>query len=291
MRVTRLNQLVLGNDLIEGNWQITPNHEVQYRRHRRGLRSPLEEEIALKGSLVAAEETGLVIQAWERRQGGELVSRLLTLRGRWEADAHNRLSFLVERQSDRADRLTLAGGWEVGPNHELLYRFTRRHLKTKERDLHTLTFRGTWDVTEANRLTYVLDRDSDSAFRFRGTFQSRSLQAKTGQIRFQIGVQLDGRRRLQTVTLFGKWKLSRDLSLEFEVPYGGGAVQGIGFGASFELGERGTIRGNLLARRGEPLGVELLFTRSFLKGQGEAFARLRRYLEESAVEAGLRVRW
>lgn len=291
MRVTRLNQLILGNELIEGNWQITPGHEIQYRRHRRGLRSPPEEEIALKGSLVAAEETGLVIQAWERREGGELVSRLLTLRGRWEADAHNRLNFLVERQSDRTDRLTLVGGWEIGANHELLYRFTRRHLKTKERDLHTLTFRGTWDVTEANQLTYVLDRDSDSAFRFRGTFQTKSLLAKTGQVRFQAGIQVEGRRRVQTVVLFGKWKLSRDLSLELEVPYGDGAVQGIDFGATFELGTQGTIRGRLLARRGEPLGVEVLFTRSFLKGRGEAFARLRRHLEESAVEAGLRVPW
>ncbi len=291
MRLTRLNQLILGNELVEGNWQITPNHEIQYRRKRRTLHSPLEEEIALKGNLVAAEETGLTLQAWERREGEELISRLLTLRGRWEADARNRLSFLVERQSDRTDRLTLAAGWEVGPSHELLYRTTRRHLKTKERDLHTLTFRGYWDVTEANRLTYVLDRDSDSAFRFRGTFQSRALQAKAGRIRFQIGVQAEGRRRVQTVTLFGKWKLSHDLSLEFEVPYGDGAVQGIGFGASFELGARGTITGRLLARRGQPLGVELLFTRPFLKGQGEAFARLRRNLDENVAEAGLRVRW
>ena len=285
MRLTSLNQLILGNKAIDGVWKLTPRHELRY------VRSGPEEEVVLTGDLVAAEETGLVIQVEERRADGEMVSRTMTLRGRWEADAKNRLNFLVERRSRQRDRLTFSGGWEIGENHELLYRFEQIQLKTKEQQVHTLTFRGIWDLDEDHRLTYVLDRDSGSVFRFRGTFQTPTVLAKEGAVRYQIGVEVQGRKRLQAVTLFGKWKLSRDFSIDFEIPYADGSVRPITFGATYSLNAKNSIQAQLTTQEGKPLGLEVIFTREFLKDSGEAFLRLRRSLEESTVEGGLRFRW
>lgn len=285
MRLTSLNQLILGDRAIVGVWKLTPRHELRYVRRGR------EEEIVLTGDLVAAEEAGLVIQVQERHADGAAVSRMLTLRGRWEADAMNRLNFLVERRSRQRDRLTFSGGWEIGGSNELLYRFEQIHLKTKKRRTHTLTFRGAWDLDGERRLMYWLDRDSDSGFRFRGSFQTATVLAKEGAIRYQVGVEVQGRRRPQTITLFGRWKLSRKLSLDFEIPYADGLVRPITFGATYSVNPQNAIEARLTTPGGKPLGLEVIFSREFLKDSGEAFVRLKRSLEESAVEGGVRFRW
>ncbi len=285
VRVNELSDLIRGREVIDGQWRLGPRHKIQYRRRGR------EQEVVLSGELIAAEPNGLVIRVSERSDEDRILSRTLTLRGRWEADAHNRLNFLVERRNERQDRLTFAGGWQVNDRHELAYRFERLALKTRQRDTHTLTFRGHWDLSDDRRLTYVLGRDSNSLFRFRGTFQTASLLEKRGEIRYQVGVEVEGRRKVQTVTLFGKWKLSQNLTLEFEVPYGKGISRTITFGAAYAPTSRDTLSARLTSAKGEPLGMELLLTRQFLKGQGEAFLRLRRSVEETAAEGGFRFRW
>ena len=291
MRLNKLNQLILGRELIEGTWWLTPRHEVQYRRRRENLRSSLEEEVVLRGNLIAAEKAKLVISAWERRTGGELVSRSLTLKGRWEADSKNRLNFLAQRQEGREDRLTLSGGWEVNDQNEILYRYERLDERNKKRKIDTLTFRGSWQVDGNRQLTYILDRDSESAFRFRGTFQTASLQEKGGNLRYQIGVEVKGKERIQTITLSGKWKLSRNLGLELELASGSGEKGSLTFGATYSTDSGRFISAKLTTRQGKPLGAEIILTQEFLKGQGEVFLRLRKSLEESALEGGARIRW
>jgi len=283
-RLTSLNQLIHAGDVVDGAWELTPRHQVRYRR-RGG-----DETVVLMGDFVAAEATGLMIQVTGQQTGGDLVGHTVTLRGRWEADDRNRLAFLVEREGGRHDRLTLGGAWAVGPRHEIVYRY-QRHEDAVRRAVQTVTFHGAWDLTQARRLTYVLDADSDSAFRFRGAFQTPSVLAKTGEIRYQLGIEVEGRRRVQTVTLFGKWKLSRDLGLAFEIPYADGEPRTMTFGATYRLAARQTIAATLKAPDGKPVGLEVLLTREFLRGQGEAFVRLRRALGETTLEAGLRFPW
>lgn len=286
MRLNRLNQLVLdGRKPVDGTWRLARGNELQYRR--RGGR----EEVVVSGPLVGASPRGLSFRVEADSLDGDLIGKTLQIHGRWQADDENRLTFLAERRSGRMDVLTLEGGWQVGPSQEILYRVEQEDLKRKRRTVRLLRFSGYWDLDEEKRLTYVLDRGSDSAFRFRGAFQTRSILAKEGAIRYQLGAEVDGRRRARTVTLFGKWKLSRRLELSFEVPYTGGRARGIDFGAELELDGQGNIACRLTTRRGEPLGVEVVFTRSFFKGDGELFARLRRSAEETVVEGGVRVRW
>ncbi len=287
MRLNRLNQLVLdGRRPIDGIWRLTRGHELQYRR--RGGR----EEVVVSGPLVSAGPSGIAVRVEASSLDGERVGETLELRGRWQADDRNRLAFLAHRRAGEADLLRLEGAWELDSRHQLLYRFDREDPGKRRREARLLRFAGRWDIGEDRQLTYVLDRSSDSSFRFRGAFQTASILAKEGAIRYQLGAELDGgRRRARTLTLFGKWKFSRRLGLSFEVPYAGGRVRGIDFGAELAVGPDGSLACRLLTRRGKPLGVELLFTRQFFRGDGELFARLRRSAEETAVEGGVRVRW
>lgn len=285
MRLTALNQLIQDGRTIDGVWELTPRHGIRYRKRGR------DETVVLTADLVAAEPAGLTLQVTGEQVDQDLVGQIVTLRGRWQADAANRLTFLVERAGGRYDRLILGGGWRLGAHHEILYHVRRHSGVRPERAERVLTLRGRWDASVRHQLTYVLDARRDSTFRFRGTFQSPTVQAKTGELRYQLGVEVDGQRRRRILTFFGKWKLSRALALSFELPTTDGKFQTLTFGATFSPDSRSTVTATLTGRDGRPLGLEVVFTRTFLKGQGEAFLRLRRALEDSAVEGGVRFRW
>jgi len=285
VRLDRLNRLIRGRETIQGVWEAAPGHRLRYRRQG------AEQEVLLEGDLVSAEANRLTFRLDEQSRDEDVRLRRMSLRGRWQADERNRLTFLAERGQGRQEMLALEGGWEVDERNELVYRFERTQLKTKARELHRIRFDGYWEIGPDRRLTYVLDADSDSAFRFRGAFQTATVLQRRGSLRYQVGVEVWGRSRPQTVTLFGKWKLSRDLSLDFEIPYSGRFRRALSFGAEYSWDNRTTVSARLTTPDGGPLGLEVALHRDFLKGQGEAFVRLRRSLEETAAEAGVRVRW
>ena len=285
-RIDRLNRLIRDGETHEGFWELSRGHQVRYRR-----RGP-EEEVLLSGDLVSAEARSLTFRLRQAARDGDTQRRELSLRGRWLADGDRRLGFLVEREQGPQEKLTLQGEWELSPQNEVLYRFERARPGKKGKSVHLLRFEGYWEVGEDRKLAYVLDADSDSAFRFRGSFQTFSILEKRGALRYQLGAAADGRRgRLKTVTLFGKWKLSRDLSLEFEVPYSDGFSRSMTFGASYSLDRKTQISARLTTSGGGPLGLEVGLHREFLAGNGQAFLRLRRSLEETAAEAGVKVLW
>lgn len=285
MRLTALNDLIHAGERVDGAWTLTPRHELRYRR-----RGP-DAAVVLAGALVGTEPRGLTFQVVGESLAEDLVGRTLTLRGRWQADARNRLTFLVERAGGRTDRLTLRGGWTLGPSHEIRYRYRRGGAGGRPSREQVLTLTGAWDLTTRRQVTYVLDAAADSAFRFRGTVQTPVIVAKTGALRYQLGVEIAGRRRLRTLVFFGTWRVSRTLELTFEVPASGGRAQVMAFGAAYALGPRGAITATVMGHDGRPLGVEVVLTREFWRDRGELFVRLRRALEETAVEGGVRIRW
>ena len=284
MRIDRLNRLIRDGETLDGAWELSSGHQLRYRR--RGS----EKEVILAGDLVSAGPNSLNLRLREDVLEEDVRRREMILRGRWQVDPRNRLAFRVEREQGTAEALTLEGAWETGPDNEILYRFERPGTQGGK-SIHQVRFEGVWEIGEDRRLSYVMDAGSDSAFRFRGTFQTASIRPKEGTVRYQIGVQVENKKRFQTVMLFGKWKLSRDLSLEFEVPYSGGFRRSISFGAVYSWDSSASVSARLTTPAGKPLGVELSLHKEFLKGKGEAFVRLRRSLEETAAEAGVRVLW
>jgi len=167
----------------------------------------------------------------------------------------------------------------------------KTRLTTKTKTTQSLVFKGHWDISERHRLTFYVGGKTDSALRFRGTFQTKSIRAKKGEIRYQIGIELRGKKTLKTIILFGKWKLSRDFSLSFEIEYENQKRKAIVFGSTYRLGRGMAIEVKLKARTGKPLGTELLLTKDIFKGDGQLFGRLHHSLEETGAEAGVRIKF
>lgn len=284
MKLTRLNELIDRAQAVKGRWLFGRNNELQYRTD-----GPVK-EIKLKGSLIAAEPDGLVIAYAETQAGDVTVIRTGKLSGSWKLDNKNRIQFEVERQGGRNDHLIFQGGWTVNDSHQLVCTYTRADLP-KNRQVQELVFDGYWDITEGNRLTYYLGGDTENAFRFRGAFQTKSILARAGEIRYQVGVEAAGKQRLKTITLFGKWIVSRDFGLSFEVEYGDGRKKSIAFGGDYRLANDTEIAVKLRSQAGKPLGVELILTKELFAGKGSAFVRLLKQVEESRVEAGVGFSW
>lgn len=285
MKLTSLNNLEEKGGTVEGAWELDENHELVYKE-RKG-----KKKARLKGTLVAVEAGSLVFSAAIKEDEKRTTTGLFKLTGTWQVDTKNRLVFEIERGAGKTDRLTLKGKWELSPNYEILYTYKQTQLKTKTKVTQTLVFKGYWDLTERNRLVFQIEGDSDSTLRFRAAFESPSLLAKKGEIRYQVGIEVEGRRLLQTLTFFGKWKLSRELELSFEMEYAGGEKRALTFGGAYHLNDDTSVTVELKAPNGRPLGLEVTFTRDFFGKDGEFFLRLRKTAGESAAEAGVRIPW
>ena len=273
---------------LDGTWALTREHDLALTLHETGSRS--RQTLYLKGALVRAKAHALVF-ALRRHGGGDGPVQALTLSGRWRADARNRLTFLAEKADGSEDRLTLSGGWEVGPHHELQYRYRRRADGGPGREERTLVFAGAWELSAADRLVYRLEGSADSAFEFRASLQRPSLNAREGRVVYQVGIGLSrGKTQQQRVTLFGAWKLNRDLAVSFEVPYAGGRVRTLRFEGTASLTARDRVAVALWGPGGEPLGLTVTFTRDLVP-DASLFVRLRRDERERSVVGGVQVRF
>ena len=273
---------------LDGTWKLTKRHELALTLHE--AEEHVRQTVYLKGALVEAKANALIFAL--RRYGTEGVRTAgrLTLSGRWQADAKNRLTFLAERADGSEDRLTLQGGWDVGPHHELLYRY-RQLDRRDHHEEHTLTFAGAWNVTQADRLVYQLAGSTNSAFEFKASLQSPSLLARDERIVYQIGIGLSGgKTQQQRVTLFGTWKLNRDLSVSFDMPYADGRVQAIHFEGTYAITAKDRIAVALQNSRREHLGVTVTFTKDLVPDTS-LFLRLRKDAEESSVIGGVQIRF
>ena len=275
---------------LDGTWSLTRHHELKLALHRttRGRRQILY----LRGTLIEAKAHALTVALQQYGMDGRRTAQRLSLRGRWQADARNRLTFLVEKADGSADRLTLRSGWTLDTRHTLLYQYrTPRGPRQNRSTLHTVRFAGWWDIPRAGRLVYRLDGSTDSAFEFRATLQRPSLNAREGRIVYQVGVELSRRpARQQRVVLFGKWKFHRDLSVSFEIPYAQGRRTAIRFTTTYVITEKDELAVRLSDRRGRPLGLSVTFSRRRLD-DAQLFLTLRKAGGETEVLGGVQVQF
>ncbi len=270
--------------LVKGRWELGPGHTLAYRRDEDAKLEALE----FQTSLIAADPDALVLAVSEKQKNGKRVTRTARLGGSWRLNEKKQIEFEIERESGANDVLTFQGAWKVGASNEIIYAWRKR----KGTGLSTLIFKGFWGLSEDHRLTYTLEGASGETFRLSGAFQTKSILAKKGEIRYQLGASLEGRfGKSRTLTLFGKWKFSDRLGLVFEVESGKRKKSVLRFGAEYEFTKDMTCSAQLTGRSGEPLGVELIFTRDFWKGNAQAFVRLKKSLAESAVEGGVTIPW
>lgn len=267
MAVSRLQTLVDDAKRRKGRWRLTRDHEVEYR----GL-GP-DEELTLRGPLVALEPGRLLFAATEKTSDQKTVTRIVKLDGEWSVDARNRIVFTVEKESGRSDELLFTSGWRLGDKLEIIYSYKQTELKTRRRLDRELVISGEWDLSEKQRLVFLVGGDDRSRLRFRGAFQTPSILAKAGEIRWQIGAEGRAGRQTKTLTFFGKWKVSRTFGLSFELETGEAKKRVLNFGGEWNVDSARSISVNLRSPKGERLGVEVIFSRSFFK-DGELFVRL-----------------
>ena len=272
-----------------GKWSLTPNHDLKLTfAQEQG--QPFRKNLTLTGNIISVDANELVFAARARTDEGIESIRLLKLGGVWRADDQNRLTFLVKKGRKEEEPLTFEGAWELGEHHEILYRYQKKDLATGVKTEELLSFRGVWDIDEKDQLTYRLDLSGKSRFDFQATVQSPSLLERKGEIRYQVGIRFSGQKTLlREVVLFGKWKVSKDLSLSFEIEYEEGRRHALFFKTAYRVGEKDEIIFALKDRRGVGLGIEVTFTRSFFEGEGKAFLRFYQDAVESRIEGGLRL--
>lgn len=284
MKITRLNQILQDGEILKGSWELSPLHELRYRGEGRA------EEIHFRGSLVAAEPGALIVSVTEKQEDQKIVTSILRLAGEWKVNLKNQLTFEVEKGSGNKDTLVFRGGWSVNRRHEIVYSYQEESLKKKTKLTRELVLKGFWDITEKDRLTYYLGGDESAALRFRGTWQTRSILAKKGEIRYQVGTEISGKRKLQTISLFGVWKVSHDLVVNFQIQYRD-LKHSLVFGGEYNLAPGRQVAVNLRSVQGAPLGVRVLFSQKMMGGSGELLLRLQKDSEETSVEAGARLKW
>ena len=274
---------------LDGTWKLTANHRLALALHQTGGQSP--QTVYLKGAIARVTGDQLVFVLRQSDRDGVLTSQELALAGRWAADTRNRLNFLVQKFDGTDDRLVFQGGWEVGPDHTLTYRYQLQPDAGRSSSRQTLTFEGVWEVPGPNRLTYRLEGSDDSAFEFRAALQSPSLLAADGRLAYQVGIRLSGGRvQPQRVTLFGTWKLNRDLSVSFEVPYAQGRMGSLRFEGSYALSSKDRIAVTLQNGQRQGLGVVVVFTRKLVP-DAQVFLRLQRAAEDTSLIGGVQFRF
>jgi hypothetical protein len=281
------SQALLDDDgeLIKGKWELDQKHRVTYKSNAD------KEEAKFTAKIIDIKSGALVLGVTRKQKDQSYSAKKYQLKGRWHLDSKNRITFEVNRHKGLTNKLTFKNAWKVNRNAEIVYTYSQEQLKTKEKIAKKLLFKGHWDILEKNRLTYKLQKNNDSTFKVRGAFETKSIYAKKGQIRYQFGIELNKKVKKQTITLFGKWKYSRKLGLHFDMKYQNSVSRKIAFGGNFNFDERNKVTVDLTNQSGKHMGMELVLTRQFLRTDGEAFIRLFKSQSEAGIMVGYDFKW
>ncbi|MFC1548637.1 hypothetical protein ACFL5E_01605 [Candidatus Omnitrophota bacterium] len=277
---------------VDGTWSLTPELDLKFRVS--GSKTPLRgKTIILRGDVGRTKGSSLTfnVRAYEGISGVRTTS--LTLSGKWLADGNNRITFKVTKGRGRYDTLRFQGAWQVNRRNELIYRYEKTALKTKTKRAKILIFRGRWELGK-RYLVYNFEGSGDSCFTFKAALQSRSLMASDGVVKYQIGIKYyigkRLRKRTQVVTIFGVWKLGKDLKIAFEAACSGGRHSTMRFSVEKLIGEGNSITVALKKEDGESLGFEVTFRKVF-RDDAELFLAISRFAEESRIIGGVRIRF
>jgi len=277
---------------LRGKWSLNKNHDLvltldNWRRQTVG------DEITLQGEIKSVSSNSLSFAVTTRTEDELDIRNILKLEGRWQADKYNRLTFRVKKGEGRHDTLTLDGIWEIDKNHRIVYKYEKAQLIRKKKLKKTLTFKGFFDITKKNRLSYNLSSDGKSAFDFRTGLGF----LRENYIKYEIGIGGTNRREPvnQTIILYGKWKIRRNAGLLFEIERPAfakaPATETIKFSADAKLTKRDEVKFSIKNEKGKNLGMELKLSRKLLRGDGEAFIKLLKDKKEAAIYVGAGWKW
>jgi hypothetical protein len=269
---------------LRGRWSLDKDRNLVLSLNKWGNQIA-GNKLTIKSEVMDAKANKLSFAVTTKDSEGKTHIYILRLGGRWRADKYNRLSFDVKKEKGVTERLTFKGEWEVNRRNKIIYTYEKALLKIKERTTRTVTFKGYWEIPKKHRIVYVLSKEIRSEFSFK---VSAAKPAKRG-LRYEIGVGATPKKK--TITLFGRWKISKRLGLLFEMPYEEGKIRRVIFGGWGKLDKNHRLEIRVRNEIGEDLGIDVKLSRRILEGQGEAFIRALKSRKEVSIIAGAGVRW
>ncbi|MCK4859572.1 MAG: hypothetical protein KAS87_03320 [Candidatus Omnitrophica bacterium] len=274
---------------FQGKWALDADYNLFLRLQKQ---SGIEKDrLALKGKIITCAEDRLIFQIKSKQPSGKQGFSSLKLKGIWRADRFNRLVFEVKKR-DKPDILTFKECWEINRQQKLIYVHERTNLKTRTKSVNTLVFNGFWQVSEKNRLRYILSERKGSLFDFRVQAESSNLYPQKGIIKYRMGVGFKKGRKEKVVSLYGTWKFSRRGSLFFEMDYGQNQIRKMQFAANVNLSKKDRIIFGLRDKHNKSLGMTLTFKRALLpKKDLEYFVRLKKQGESADIGIGGSIRF
>ena len=264
---------------LRGRWSLTDDHKLQLTLDKKG-RKTFTDKITLEGRILDVKSNSLLFAVTAKTKNKKSIYAL-NLRGSWKADKYNRLTFHVKKEYGGPDILIFKGAWEVNKNHQLIYRYEKKH---------TLTFKGHWDIKKKMRLSYLLEGRTDSFF----DFKVRGGIFKEGYIKYELGIALGRRIKpvKRVVKLSGRWKIKRNKGLLFEVEYENKKLHAIIFGIEAKLSSKDTVSFKLKNNvTSKDIGGSLELSRKILKGKARSYLKLLKSKKESSVFIGAACRW
>lgn len=267
-----------------GSWSLDKNHNLVLTLNKENNQLA-GKKITLQGEVIRAKADKIEFLISSKDKNGQAHLYILGLSGTWQADKNNRLKFLVQRKNDTQDELTLSGTWEVDRRNQIVYTYTKTNLKRKVKVKQSLTFKGYWNITDKQRLTYVLNEETGSGFDFKVSFGEPLGRG----LRYELGIGANPKKK--KIMLFGAWKLNKKIGLVFEMPCEGNRINSISFGATCKLDKDKQLELNLKDSQKNDLGIKLKFSRAFLDNQGEAFIQTLKQGKEIVFSLGAGFRW
>lgn len=273
---------------LRGNWSLTQNHDLRFTLDK-WARETLGDELTLQGDIIDVNKNSLTFAVTTRTKEGNPSVYILKLEGAWQADEKNRLTFRVKKGKDEYDILAFDAGWEIGKNYQIIYHYEKAQMLRKLKQVRTLTFQGYWDIKDKTRISYVIDKDLGSGFDFKtdlGIF-------KDDYIKYELGIETAHKLRpiKRTVILFGTWKIKKGIGLVFEVESEKRKIYNLIFSAQVRLTDKDTILFKLKNEVHRDIGAELELSHQILSRDGQAFIRLLKSRQESAIFVGAGWQW
>jgi len=273
---------------FKGKWSLTPDHNLKFSLLESRTQM-LGNNLVLTGNIISVKSSELLFSVIARGKDSSYRMRILKLSGHWQAARGNRLKFLIQRYRQPNDALLFQGAWDIGQNYEIIYKYKKTELKTKIRTDNEFTLAGIWDIFAKKQLKFLVNGDTESTLNFKAELQTPIIYAKKGEIRYSVGIGVNTQNRIvKKITYSGKWRINRDLSLDFKMKYKSGRVRWNHFKADYSIDSKNKISVVLKNNDDKNIGIEVIFTKKFFE-DAETFVRWRDSVDERAIEAGVRI--
>jgi len=286
-------EIPLHKIVFSGKWSLVKDHNLRFTLNK-SLTQIFGNTLELKGEIIKVDTRGLTFRLRKRTTPTKRNIEDIYLSGFWQADSNNRLVLNIRRrkEKDNMGNLIFEGVWSLNKKNQLIYRYERAGLKAKQKAEKTIIFNGYWQPGK-RRLTYQLKNCRDSFFSFKASIRTSSLRADKDKIKYEVGIEYKTKRNrkkkiIRQINLFGRWKIRKDLSLDFEMKYPEEKFKALNFGSTWYIKNDKEIAAKLKNKKGEDIGFEVCFTKRFLK-DSEFFARISKNSKNKKIETGVRI--